>query len=82
MKGGVTMATTQSCCGDDLTVEDYKDVERLRPHSEGVVFANELKKLLDDKICCVAVVYVEGPNGTTVGLGDAFVGEFLPALLS
>jgi len=35
-----------------------------------------------DRICCVPVVHIEGPNGTTVGLGDAFVGEFSPALLS
>jgi ADP-dependent phosphofructokinase/glucokinase len=82
MKGGVTMVTTRYYCRDDLTVEDYKDIERFPPNPEDVVFANELKKLLDDRICCVPVVHVEGPNGTTVGLGDAFVGEFLPALLS
>jgi ADP-dependent phosphofructokinase/glucokinase len=82
LKGGVTMATTRFCCGDDFTVENYKDIERLPPNPEGVVFANELKKLLGDRICCVPVVHVEGPNATTVGLGDAFVGGFLPALLS
>jgi ADP-dependent phosphofructokinase/glucokinase len=82
LKGGVTMATTRFCCGDDFTVENYKDIERLPPNPEGVVFANELKKLLSDRICCVPVVHVEGPNATTVGLGDAFVGGFLPALLS
>jgi len=82
LKGGVTMATTRFCCGDDFTVENYKDIERLPPNPEGVVVANELKKLLGDRICCVPVVHVEGPNATTVGLGDAFVGGFLPALLS
>jgi ADP-dependent phosphofructokinase/glucokinase len=82
LKGGVTMATTRFCRGDDFTVENYKDVERLPPNPEGVVFAKELKKLLGDRICCVPVVHVEGSNGTTVGLGDAFVGGFLPALLS
>ena len=46
------------------------------------MFAIELKKLLGDRICCVPVAHVEGPNATTVGLGDAFVGGFLPALLS
>jgi ADP-dependent phosphofructokinase/glucokinase len=44
LKGGVTMATTRFCCGDDFTVENYKDIERLPPNPEGVVFANELKK--------------------------------------
>ncbi|HXQ35212.1 MAG TPA: ADP-dependent glucokinase/phosphofructokinase [Anaerolineales bacterium] len=82
LKGGVTMATTRFCCGDDFTVENYKEIERLPPNPEGVVFANELTKLLGDRICCVPVVHVEGPNATTVGLGDAFVGGFLPALLS
>ena len=82
LKGGVTMATTRFCCGDDFTVENYEDIERLPPHPEGLVFANELKKLLGDRICCVPVVNVEVPNATTVGLGDAFVGGFLPALLS
>jgi ADP-dependent phosphofructokinase/glucokinase len=82
LKGGVTMATTRFCCGDDFTVENYKDIERLPPNPEGMVFANELKKLLGNRICCVPVVHVEGPNATTVGLGDAFVGGFLPALLS
>lgn len=80
--GGVTMATTRFCCGDDFTVENYEDIDRLPPNPEGVVFANELKKLLGDRICCVPVVHVEAPNATTVGLGDAFVGGFLPALLS
>ena len=82
LKGGVTMGTTRFCCGDDFTVENYKEIERLPPNPGGVVFANELTKLLGDRICCVPVVRVEGPNGTTVGLGDAFVGGFLPALLS
>ena len=82
LKGGVTMATTRFYYGDDFTVENYKEIERFPPNPEGVVFANQLKKLLGDRICCVPVVHVEVPNATTVGLGDAFVGGFLPALLS
>ena len=82
LKGGVTMATTRFYYGDDFTVENYKEIERFPPNPEVVVFANELKKLLGDRICCVPVVHVGVPNATTVGLGDAFVGGFLPALLS
>ncbi len=81
LKGGITMATTRFCFGDDFTVENYKEIESLPPNQKGVVFADELKKLLGNKICCVPVVHVEGSNATTVGLGDAFVGGFLPALL-
>ena len=82
LKGGVTMATTRFCYGDDFTVENYKEIERLPPNREGLMFADELKAMLGDRICCVPVVDVEAPDGTTVGLGDAFVGGFLPALLS
>ena len=82
LKGGVTMATTRFCYGDDFTIENYKQVERLHPHPAGAGFAGKLKELLGDRICCVPVVDVEAPNGTTVGLGDAFVGGFLPAVLS
>lgn len=82
LKGGVSMGTTRFCYGDEFTAEDYKHIERLPPNPDGVAFANELKKRLGDRICCVPVAHVESPNGTTVGLGDAFVGGFLPALLS
>ncbi|HMD88252.1 MAG TPA: ADP-dependent glucokinase/phosphofructokinase [Anaerolineaceae bacterium] len=81
LKGGITMATTRFRFGDDFTVEHYKETKSLPPNEEGVKFAGELKKLLGDKICCAPVVDVEESNATTVGLGDAFVGGFLPALL-
>ncbi len=81
LKGGITMATTRFCYGDDFTVENYKEIESLAPNKEGAIFADALKKLLANKICCVPVVHVEQSNATTIGLGDAFVGGFLPALL-
>jgi ADP-dependent phosphofructokinase/glucokinase len=82
LKGGVTMATTRFCYGDDFTVEHYQEVETLAPNQAGAIFAEAIKKLLTDKICCVPVVQVAQANATTIGLGDAFVGGFLPALLS
>ena len=81
LKGGITMATTRYRFGDDFTVENYKETESLRPNEKGIVFAGELSKLLGDKICCEPVVHIETANATTIGLGDAFVGGFLPALL-
>jgi ADP-dependent phosphofructokinase/glucokinase len=81
LKGGITMATTRFCYGDDFTVENYKKIESLSPNQEGAIFADALNKLLSNKICCVPVTHVEQSHVTTVGLGDAFVGGFLPALL-
>lgn len=82
LKGGITMATTRFRYGDDFTVENYKKIERISPNKEGATFADALKKLLGNKISCVPVADVEQSNATTVGLGDAFVGGFLPALLN
>ncbi|MEW5960813.1 MAG: ADP-dependent glucokinase/phosphofructokinase [Chloroflexota bacterium] len=81
LTGGITMATTRFCYGDDFTVENYKKIESLSPNKKGAIFAKALNKLLGNKICCVPVAHVEQSNATTVGLGDAFVGGFLPALL-
>ena len=81
LKGGITMATTRYRFGDDFTIENYKETENLNPKEEGTVFADKLKKLLGNKVCCVPVVHVKEINTTTVGLGDSFVGGFLPALL-
>ena len=81
LKGGVTMATTRFCFGDEFTVENYRYIESLAPNKEGAIFADALNKLPGDRICCVPVAQVEQSNTTTNGLGDAFVGGFLPALL-
>ena len=82
LKGGITMATTRFRFGDDFTVENYNETESLYQEEEGAVFASELKKLLGDKVCCIPSVKVEEKKVTTIGLGDAFVGGFLPALIS
>ena len=81
LKGGVTMATTRFRYGDDFSVENYREIENLAPNQDGAIFADAAQKLLGDRICCVPVPHVDQSNATTVGLGDAFVGGFLPALL-
>jgi ADP-dependent phosphofructokinase/glucokinase len=81
LRGGLTMATTRFRYGDDFTVENYNEIESLSPNQAGAVFADALTKLLTDKICCLPVAHVEQANATTIGLGDAFVGGFLPRLL-
>lgn len=81
LKGGITMATTRFRFGDDFSVENYEETENLYEEEEGAVFASELKALLGDKVCCIPSVKVEEKKVTTIGLGDAFVGGFLPALI-
>jgi ADP-dependent phosphofructokinase/glucokinase len=82
LKGGVTMATTRFRYGDDFTIENYQEIEQLAPNADGARFAAAIQPLLGDTICCVAVAHVDQSNATTIGLGDAFVGGFLPALLT
>lgn len=81
LKGGVTMATTRFRHGDDFTPEDYRHTENLAPNAAGARFSAALEQLLDGRVSCVPVALVEQSNATTIGLGDAFVGGFLPALL-
>lgn len=80
LKGGVTMATTRFCFGDDFTVEHYKKIEALPPQKESGDFVQTLEKLLGYEVCCVPVAQVDLPSPTTIGLGDAFVGGFLARL--
>jgi ADP-dependent phosphofructokinase/glucokinase len=82
LKGGVTMATTRYCYGDDFTVANYREIESLSPNREGALFASAIQERLAHRVCCVAVAQVEPAHATTIGLGDAFVGGFLPALLA
>ncbi len=76
------MAATRYRMGDDFTAADYAATGGLPPDAGGAVLAGELQKLPGNNICCVPSLHVEGSVATTVGLGDAFVGGFLPALLS
>jgi ADP-dependent phosphofructokinase/glucokinase len=81
LHGGVTMATTRFCFGDHFSLQDYQAVAKCLPNQSGAHFAEEIMKLRPTRIACVPVAEVEQSQGTTVGLGDAFVGGFLPALV-
>ncbi len=81
LKGGVTMATTRFRRGDDLDAAACAETASLPANEHGARFARDIKALLGDRVCCVAVALVSQENATTVGLGDAFVGGFLPELL-
>lgn len=80
LKAGVTMATTRFRYGDDFSLDDYREIEATPPHDRNASFAASMNSTGDGKTLCVAVAAVEQANATTIGLGDAFVGGFLPAL--
>ena len=81
LQAGTALATTRYCYGDDFTTQHYKEIASLSLNKENAIFADALNQLPDNKLYCVPVVQVEPSNATTVGLGDTFVGGFLPALL-
>jgi ADP-dependent phosphofructokinase/glucokinase len=81
LKGGISLATTRFRFGDDFSPADYLETEGLPAQAEGAKFAVALSKLAGDMVCCIPVVQVKETKVTTVGLGDAFVGGFLPALV-
>lgn len=82
LQAGVTMATTRFRFGDDFRLANYKDVASLAPNPKGAAFASAFNAVSEVGAVCVPVAQVEQQNATTIGLGDAFVGGFLPALLT
>ncbi len=81
LKAGVTMATTRFRFGDDFTLEQYREIENAAPRDQFAAFAKAINSAGADNLFCVPVAEVDQQNATTIGLGDAFVGGFLPALL-
>ncbi|MDR0657298.1 MAG: ADP-dependent glucokinase/phosphofructokinase [Treponema sp.] len=79
--GGVTMATTRFRFGDDFTSENYIETGRLPLEEEGEKFSCGIKGILGNMVCSVPSFKVSERDVTTIGLGDAFVGGFLPALV-
>ena len=82
LRAGVTLATTRFRFGDDFTLADHGEIEKRAPLAENARFAAAINATSGDNMHCVPVAAVEQTNATTIGLGDAFVGGFLPALLS
>lgn len=81
LKGGVTMATTRFRFGDNFkTKEQYIDTYKLPNEKISEVFANAFNDIVGDTGYCVPSVTVNETDVTTIGLGDSFVGGFLPPL--
>ena len=82
LRAGVTLATTRFRYGDDFTLADYNEIAGGMPSPTGAEFADTFNAVAGGAAVCVPVANVEQAKATTIGLGDAFVGGFLPALLS
>ena len=82
LRAGVNLATTRFRHGDEFTEADYRAMERRAPGEAAARFAHAINSRPGDRLYCVPVPEVEQSNATTIGLGDAFVGGFLPQLLT
>ena len=82
LRAGVTMATTRYRYGDNFNVDNYREIASRTANVENLRFAEAINATPGDRVFCVPVAAVDQSNATTIGLGDAFVGGFLPALLS
>ncbi len=82
LKAGVTMATARFRYGDGISPENYREIAALAPSATDARFAHNINAAGGNRLHCVPVADVEQTDATTIGLGDAFVGGFLPALLS
>lgn len=82
LKSGITTAAARFQFGDEYTAEDVKRTRMCPPEPEGEAFSREMNGLPGGKVCCLASLNVKAEKATTIGLGDSFVGGFLPALVS
>lgn len=82
LEGGIAMATTRFRLGDGFASADYDATMALPPEAEGAAFAKAIAAELGEAVCCRPSVQAEVDRPTTIGLGDAFVGGFLPLLLA
>ena len=81
LRAGVTLATARFLHGDDFDQADVRTIATYAPDPANESFVNAINELSDD-LYCVPVPAVDQTRGTTIGLGDAFVGGFLPMLLN
>ena len=79
--GGIDLASTRYCHGDDFTPDDLAETGRRPGHPGGAAFAIAIQARLGDAVRCVPGRLLEVASPTTIGLGDTFVGGFLAALV-
>ena len=81
LQGGITMATTRLRMGDDFSLSDYRMTQSFSVDPRSAAFAAKLNALGNGKVCCLPSIAVDATHVTTIGLGDAFVGGFLPTFI-
>jgi ADP-dependent phosphofructokinase/glucokinase len=82
LKGGIYLATTRLRYGDDITPERYRETSMLDKNPLGVEFSETIQSLGGGMVCCEPSLDVREIRVTTIGLGDAFVGGFVPLMTS
>jgi ADP-dependent phosphofructokinase/glucokinase len=80
LQGGIDLASTLYCHGDDFDLADYERVRALPSHEGGSDLSRRIEARLGDTVSCVPAYLLDVSNPTTIGLGDTFVGGFVAAL--
>jgi hypothetical protein len=78
---GIVVASTRYSHGDEYTSQDFELMRHRPRRAEAVGFAAALERRMGGVVRCVPGFRLDLAEPTTVGLGDAFVGGFLAALV-
>jgi len=81
LAGGIDLASTRYCHGDDFTVADLEAMRQGPRHPGGTIFATRISERLGEAVRCIPSRLLDVAAPTTIGLGDTFVGGFLAALV-
>jgi sugar/nucleoside kinase (ribokinase family) len=80
LQGGITMASTRFCLGDNFTEADYRAVGRSPLNPAGLKFSSAIEQRLGPLVRCLPALALSPAIPTTIGLGDSFIGGFIAAL--
>ena len=67
LAGGIDLASTRYCYGDDFSPADLAAIRRLPNHPGGVAFARGIAERLGDRVRCVPGRLLDVPAPTTIG---------------
>jgi ADP-dependent phosphofructokinase/glucokinase len=82
LRGGICLATTRLRYGDDITPERCRETSALGKDPLGAEFSEKIQNLGTGMICCEPSLDARETRVTTIGLGDTFVGGFIPVMTS